>query len=245
MKDFTIINLEECSSSNTYLKDRVDYYPSYTVIRCIKQTEGRGRWGRRWFSMKDKSLTFSILFDIREGEEYIYYPMVIVLSLIKLLENYSFNPFFLWPNDIYVNNRKLIGILNESITRGRKSFLISGIGINVNQEEEDFPEPIKDTAISLRMISGKIFDLEKILIEFLNKLSFYIKSRLTTDSIINVLKEYSLIRENEDIVVKLRDRTISGVFKGYTKDLKLKLLVEGTIVEFYNGDVLRVKNAGD
>ncbi len=245
MKGFDIINLEECSSSNTYLKDRVDFYLPYTVVRCIKQTEGRGRWGRRWFSMKDKSLTFSILFAIRESEEYIYYPLIIVLSLIKLLEIHSFNPFFLWPNDIYISNRKLIGILNESITRGSNSFLISGIGINVNQEEEDFPQPIKDTAISLRMISGKIFNLEKILNEFLNKLSFYIKNRLSLDSINKVLKENSLIKENEEIVVKLRDRTISGVFKGYTRDFKLKLLVGEKIMEFYNGDVLRVANAGD
>ncbi len=245
MKGFDIINLEECSSSNTYLKDRVDFYLPYTVVRCIKQTEGRGRWGRKWFSLEDKSLTFSILFAIKESEEYIYYPLIIVLSLIKLLENYSFNPFFLWPNDIYISNRKLIGILNESITRGRKSFLISGIGINVNQQEEDFPQPIKDTAISLRMISGKIFNPEKIFNDFLNKLSFYIKNRLSLDSINKILKEYSLIKENEKIIVMLRERSISGMFKGYTKDFKLKLLVEGNIVEFYNGDVLRVKNAGD
>jgi len=246
MNVFKIIVLEECLSSNTLLKNNIRIYHPFTVLRCIKQTKGRGRWGRKWFSGGDKGLTFSILFPIKKSEDYFYFPRLMVFSLIKLLKKLSFSPLFLWPNDIYIENKKLSGILNESITRGDNSFLISGIGININLMKEDFPNLLKETAISLKMLKGIDFNVDEVFENFLEDLSFYINQNFSIDKINLFLRKHSLLKENQALKLNnIEGKFIEGIFKGFTEDFRLKIFTKGEILEFHDGDIIRLEDAGN
>ena len=97
------------------------------------QTKGRGTYGREWVS-KEGNLFGSIFFPLKKNyppfDEFSVINPVIISSVIKhfcLKKNISFK----WPNDLFVNGRKICGILQELITLNSKKFLIIGIGVNV------------------------------------------------------------------------------------------------------------------
>ncbi len=245
MKEFKIINLPECESSNSFLKERRGTFEPFTILRCLKQTQGRGRWGRRWFSKEDKGLTFSILFPVQKNDDYIYYPMSVAHSVVKTFSKLDIESEFLWPNDVYVKGKKICGILNESVTRGSESFLISGVGVNINLDKEDFPEPIKNTSISLKMILGEETAPEFFFKKFINQLYSLIDENTALPTILNFLKRNSLLKKGENVKVRVRDREIEGVFEEITKNFRLKIITDHGEEEFFDGEVLRVENSSD
>ena len=90
-------------------------------------------------------------------------PLAAGLAVAKSLENRGLNPKLKWPNDIFINNKKVGGILCESkIKDGRVDSFIIGIGINVNESPVDFPDEIKNIATSLFIESGFSFQRELI-----------------------------------------------------------------------------------
>ena len=241
MRDYKIITLKECESSNSFLKDRVDVFSPFTVLRCLNQTSGRGRWGRKWFSEEGKSLTFSILFPVFKSDDFIRYPVAVASSVMKTFAEYELKSSFLWPNDVYLKNKKICGILNESITRGEKSFFISGVGINVNLVKEDFPEPLMDKSISLKMILQKEVKVSDVFEVFLKKLKRELD--VSVESILLFLKRNSLIKKGEKVKIRLREKEFLGKFAGFTEDFKIIVNNGKELVEFYDGEVLRVGNS--
>jgi BirA family biotin operon repressor/biotin-[acetyl-CoA-carboxylase] ligase len=76
------------------------------------------------------------------------------------------------PNDIYISDRKVAGVLVEGRTASDGSYVaVAGIGINVNQTIDDFPEQLRDTAGSLAMATGKKVSREKLAIALLQRLN--------------------------------------------------------------------------
>ena len=102
-------------------------------VYALSQKKGKGQYGRKWISKKG-NLFGSIFFHLKKN-----YPSVEEFSLINLILNINVvssycgkkNTFFKAPNDIYINKKKICGILQEVITKGSKKYLIVGIGINI------------------------------------------------------------------------------------------------------------------
>ena len=102
-------------------------------VHALSQKKGKGQYGRKWISKKG-NLFGSIFFHLKKN-----YPSVEEFSLINpilninVLSNYcgKKNTFFKAPNDIYINKKKICGILQEVIIKGSKKYLIVGIGINI------------------------------------------------------------------------------------------------------------------
>ncbi len=105
-------------------------------IGCIyakKQTEGRGTYGKNWVS-DEGNLFGTIFFPLKGG-----YPPFNEFSIINpiiissVIENFckKENITFKWPNDVFVNQKKICGILQELITVNSRKFLIIGIGLNI------------------------------------------------------------------------------------------------------------------
>ncbi|MBE6136864.1 MAG: biotin--[acetyl-CoA-carboxylase] ligase [Erysipelotrichaceae bacterium] len=127
-----IIEFNELPSTNTYLKENHNNYSTNTVIRALKQTNGRGRFDRQWLS--DDDLTFSILFKEQNANHHLIAPLAIVYALLS----YNIRAQIKWPNDIYINDKKLAGILIECIyEQGKKSCDIVGIGINTSKKNNE------------------------------------------------------------------------------------------------------------
>ena len=134
----TFVYAEELSSTNTFLMDKKNgYNNSGTVVLAEKQTSGRGRKDRVWYSAPDSNLTFSILLTkdnfLSSNSSLINFAAS--LSVAFSLENlYQLKTELKWPNDVLLDGKKTSGILIESTSQGNKiDRFVIGIGINVNQ----------------------------------------------------------------------------------------------------------------
>jgi BirA family transcriptional regulator, biotin operon repressor / biotin---[acetyl-CoA-carboxylase] ligase len=134
-----------------------------TVIYTNYQLAGRGQMGNKWESMDGKNLLISIILFpsmIKPSDQFVL-SMAISLGICDFLKRYIPVCKIKWPNDIYVNNDKIAGLLIENSIMGDLiENTIAGIGLNINQEKflSDAPNPV-----SLRMITGKDYDLNTCL----------------------------------------------------------------------------------
>ncbi len=117
------------------------------------QSEGRGQRGNRWESAACENLTFSILFkpDMVPAAGQFVITQVAALGVVEYLRSYGVQARVKWPNDIYVGDRKICGMLIENILRGdRLSVSVCGIGLNILQR--DFPAELPNpTSLVLEM----------------------------------------------------------------------------------------------
>jgi BirA family transcriptional regulator, biotin operon repressor / biotin---[acetyl-CoA-carboxylase] ligase len=134
-----------------------------TVIHTNYQSAGRGYRGNKWESKKNKNLLISIvLFPsmIIPAEQFLL-SMAVSLGICDFLDRYTSSISIKWPNDIYVNNDKIAGILIENSIMGNLiEHSIAGIGININQKKfmSDAPNPV-----SLSILTGELYDLSECL----------------------------------------------------------------------------------
>src|SRR6476646_5446976 len=132
--------------------------PGYVAF-AERQTRGRGQYGRRWESSPHLSLCFSVLLRpaaMTLGESPRLTSLLAEAVTAGLAETTGTTPRIKPPNDIYIGDRKVAGILVEGRTESDGSYTaVAGIGINVNQTLDDFSEGLRATAGSLAMATGK------------------------------------------------------------------------------------------
>lgn len=148
-------------STNAYVREHTEL-PPMTMVCAFGQTAGRGQRGNSWESEPGANLTFS--FRIPEAGVSPASQFVIseatALAVADVLDEFGFKAMVKWPNDIYVGDRKIAGILIEnSVTGTSISQSIVGIGLNVNQTEfrSDAPNPV-----SMAMLAGRPFGLTQV-----------------------------------------------------------------------------------
>jgi len=143
------------------------------VVFAEKQKSGRGRLGRRWEASAGRGLWFSLLlrpaFPLRSWARLTTWAAVAVAQGIE--DAASCRASIKWPNDIYLGGLKMAGILIETQVDGSGShFAVAGIGVNVNQEENDFPEALRGKAGSLRLAGGHLLDRQGVAAAILQRL---------------------------------------------------------------------------
>lgn len=158
-----IINLESTASTNNYAIEQIklNKIKEGSIIWADEQTAGKGQLTNKWSSSPKKNATFSI----------VLYPNFIDLSSIFTLSQFvslALRDFLVsvgikevsikWPNDIYVGNKKIAGILIENSLKGKNiKTAIIGIGLNVNQTK--FPSWVPNP-ISMKMITNDNYLLD-------------------------------------------------------------------------------------
>ena len=160
-RQLTIQVLPEVSSTNTMLREKAnEETPEGYVIIANGQTEGRGRRGRSFYSPVDTGIYLSILLrpkEIATNELTNLTSMAAVAACETIEEVSGQTPGIKWVNDIYIDGRKVSGILTEasiSMENGSVEYVVVGIGFNVYLPEDGFSGEIKD-------IAGAIFDRKK------------------------------------------------------------------------------------
>lgn len=148
------------SSTNTLLMQQD--FTDYTVIYTFNQIAGRGRLGRQWITIPDKNLALSI--GLRNLE---YQPIWVTAALsvaatIALEKNGLSGTWIKWPNDVFVGQSKLAGILTESTWKNNKiDKCVAGIGINLNSSGEELQSVVTNRQItSFFAQTNKIINLE-------------------------------------------------------------------------------------
>ena len=167
----TIIWLDTVDSTQNEVQRQADTLDNLSVIAAIRQTSGRGQRGNRWHSPAGENLTFSVL--LRPGEDGIpelpagrqfLISQVATLAVRGLLQEAGIPSSVKWPNDIYVGDRKICGMLVENaLAGGRIRTSVIGIGVNVNQTVFD-PELMNPT--SMKKATGLDHDPAALLERF-------------------------------------------------------------------------------
>jgi BirA family biotin operon repressor/biotin-[acetyl-CoA-carboxylase] ligase len=126
-------------------------YPEGTIVVAEMQTAGRGRRGRSWYSPAIKGIYLSVILrPILPLKEISRVSLVTAVAVAETLEaELNLRPHIKWPNDILVNNRKIAGILSEAVTdMDGVEYIVTGIGLNINNHAQDFPSEFRSTATS-------------------------------------------------------------------------------------------------
>ena len=186
------------------------------VVWAEYQTAGRGQRGHTWQSNEGENLTFSVLLEphfLPVTEQFMLLEAV-ALALRDFFAELGVETKVKWTNDIYVGNRKAVGILIEhSYSGGRLARTIVGIGINVNQTEfsADIPNPV-----SLALLTGKKYDRRQLLEQFERCLSVRY-SQLRNGEWEKLQTDYHsvLYRRDEKHTYALTDGTrFEGIIRG-------------------------------
>jgi BirA family biotin operon repressor/biotin-[acetyl-CoA-carboxylase] ligase len=170
-----IIKIKSTNSTNLLLKElaKKQVLESGTVLITDNQTAGRGLAGNFWESEPEKNITCSLLLHptFLPIKQNFFLSKIIALGVKDLLDNYVQNVTIKWSNDIYVESRKIAGILIENEFQGTQFIQsIAGIGLNVNQEVflSKTPNPI-----SLKQILKKDLDLNVILESMIQRIMYW------------------------------------------------------------------------
>ena len=160
-----IYHFDITGSTNDDARD--ERYREGDVVWADFQSAGRGQRGHEWHSRKGENLTFSVVLEptfVAIVEQFSV-SEVVALSLVDMLADYGIEAKIKWTNDIYVGDRKLVGILIEhSLVPTTLRRTIVGIGINVNQREFDAAIP---NPVSMAQLLGRELSVEEVLQNFL------------------------------------------------------------------------------
>lgn len=205
-----IIQLQEVDSTNTYLRQIVTAQNLLEgdVVCSDFQTGGRGQKGNKWYSSASENLLFSILLqpDFVEVKEQFIISQIVSVAIKNVLDKYTDGILVKWPNDIYRYDEKICGILIENdLCENRIVQSIIGIGLNINQEIFDVEKAPK--AVSLRQITGRIFDRSIILNEILEELKYLYNISKTNKAVIISKYKESLYRKSGYHKYQLADGT--------------------------------------
>ena len=163
-QQYRIMEFDELDSTNLFALSSIDLISDKTIITAKRQTKGRGRLSRKWIGDNSGNVYMSI---ILKPENFGNYPSINItqyLSVIisRVLENnYNIVSQIKWPNDVLVDGAKIAGILAEtSIKNNKINAIVLGLGLNVNMSEDTI-NSIDKKATSLKMLSGKEFNVSE------------------------------------------------------------------------------------
>ena len=171
-KKHDIIWLESVDSTNNEALRRIQSLDNLSVLATLSQTEGRGQRGNSWLSSPGENLTFSVVLKYNgqsmPAKDQISISAITAISITDLLKEYEISAKIKWPNDIYVEENKICGILIENaIQAGWLAHSIIGIGLNINQKNFDVSIP-NPTSIAICKGQNQTLDIVECLDKFMD-----------------------------------------------------------------------------
>lgn len=228
----TILRFESLPSTNLEAARRAtEGAPEGLCVVAAEQTSGRGRLGRQWLSPKGAGLYFSMV--LRPALPQSSWPLLTLMAAVAvhdaLLEGCGLQTDIKWPNDIVAGEKKLCGILAETVDAAGGNALVLGIGINLT--EHSFPPELEGVATSIQGISEGPVDYELILQTLVKNLSaWYGEFQMKPAG--NLAEEWcarSSYCKGKRVTVADGNGTFEGTTKGLESD-------GGLVVELDNGD---------
>ena len=153
--------LDEVGSTSDWLKQNAAGLPVGTVVFTESQTAGRGRRDNRWIAPRGKDLMFSLL--LKPDAPLEKWPRVTTLAALAICKAIEAElpllPRIKWPNDVYLNDRKVSGLLAETVTTRDGMRIVLGIGLNVNAL--DFPPDLSATSLLRALDSPVLHEIDR------------------------------------------------------------------------------------
>lgn len=226
------IHFPVIDSTNLYVKKHYKELDNFTFVSSLYQTKGKGRNKHLWYSNPGDNLLCSILIkdkDIISKGGLI--SLITACTISNYLEKNKFsNVNIKWPNDIYINNKKVAGILLESQI---PEYVVIGVGLNVNQKEFTGDYHISPTSLYLEKKDK--YELNKIKEELLDLLiDNLIKGDIDKKIEYFNLHNYLL---NKKIKFIINNTKFEGIVLEINNDFSLKVEVSGEIINLDSGEV--------
>ncbi len=182
---------DELDSTNCYLKNLPPNEITHGQL-CLTdhQTRGRGQYERNWESEAGKNLTFTLSFCPAKANRFHILTLACALAAVQQIEaSASCRAFIKWPNDIIVGDKKIGGILTETVFNGNVlDRLLVGIGLNINTDH--FSEELDEKAGSLKQFLEENADRELFLSQLLSRIEFeYLRWHKQNDALLKCINQ--------------------------------------------------------
>jgi BirA family transcriptional regulator, biotin operon repressor / biotin---[acetyl-CoA-carboxylase] ligase len=219
--------------------------PEGLFIVAAEQTAGRGRLQRHWASPKNAGIYVSVI--LRPGVEQKLWPLITLMAAVAvhdvLFETCGLQTDIKWPNDVLFNEKKLCGILADSIETDMGPAVILGIGINLN--DNAFPFELRQIATSIQAATSQLPDAELLLTTLASRVIDGYKDLHVTDGPARLIAAYSkrssYCRGKHVRVIEEND-SFTGVTRGIESDGALRIEIEeGTMHIVRAGDVEQLR----
>jgi BirA family biotin operon repressor/biotin-[acetyl-CoA-carboxylase] ligase len=240
-KNFTIHQFDCLDSTNDLAKNLANNWQIFDreIIIANQQNKGRGRMNRQWVSPQG-NLYFSLVLQPKIAIEKIPQMSMVAIAILnlaiqKIAKNFQLKIENKWPNDLLINNKKVAGILLESINYNNNcEYLIIGIGVNINS----FPPELSNIADKLQNYFPTI-TAEEMLNKFLDEFEIlYHNWQDFGFKNIRQLWRQNAYNLNQEITVKPNNNETHGIFKDIDDEGNLLLEINQKIHKFNCGDVL-------
>lgn len=231
------ISLPEATSTNDLAWELLSSAPPEgTVLFTPHQTSGKGQQGARWYSNPGENLTFSLVlypgflralhaFDLNRLAS-----VALERTLSRFLPDADIR--IKWPNDILVSGKKIAGILIRNQLQGQKiATSVIGIGLNINQT--DFPEPFGSRTTSVKKLTGKTVEVEDVLQTLLKQIELiYLKLRKSDMAVLDRIYLQNLYGYQEPGRFRVDGREKEGIIIGVNRTGQLALELDGKLRYF-------------
>lgn len=221
--------------------------PHGAVVVSERQTKGRGRLSRSWSSPSGKGLWLSMILRPERPLSVAHQlPLLSAVAVARTLEHFGFEPRLKWPNDVILLDRKVAGMLIEGQGEvDRLKFAVLGIGINVLQQADDFPEALKQQAISLKMAHeedvsrrGRLPARGELLMVLLESLETMLRL-WEQESFVWIQKEWlqRAWRLHQTIILSSGRERVQGVFMGIDHNGYALLQTDQGVLTLTSGEI--------
>ena len=226
---------EEIGSTNDYLLEN-SKKNKISICLTESQTKGRGRNSKEWQSPKYENIYMSISFSTNQDLKFFSsFSLVTALSVQKALTKHKFDTKIKWPNDIYINSKKVGGILIETLSKDKNNIVVVGIGLNVF---------MKSNLKIDREWTSLILENESMSIDR-NKIISDIANELLVDKKTFEEKGFGAFRKNFNELNILKNKKVSLSNSQYddvvaldvNEDGSLNVKTKGEISKIFSGEV--------
>ncbi len=244
--NITILRFDTIDSTNTEAAKQARHGADEGLcVIARQQTAGRGRHGRTWASEKDSGLYFSIV--LRPKLEVQKLPLITLMAGVAVhdtLKEIGLKPDIKWVNDILVNEKKISGILAETVETPTGLAIVVGIGINLTPG--NFTNEIAETTTSIENEVEKKISSDEIA-EILTRYLIYFYDMLgQVEGRVGILRDWqkrSSYFSGKSVRVTLTDSVIEGITDGLEENGALRVkTADGSVKIVQAGDVTRLRS---
>ncbi len=244
--NFNILRFDSVESTNTEAANQARQgVDEGLCVIARQQTAGRGRHGRTWVSGKDSGLYFSIV--LRPKLETRFLPLITLMTGIAVydtLKEIGLKPDIKWVNDVLICEKKISGILAETVETPTGPAVIVGTGINLTNA--NFPDEIADSATSIMAETGKAVsgdDLAAALTPYLSYFYGMLDDENGQADIIRHWRQRSSYFNGKSVRITLADETFEGCTDGLEENGALRVKrANGSVTIVQAGDVERLRS---
>lgn len=225
-------------STNDYLKEHVDELNHMTCCIAKHQTKGKGRLGRVWEDDQTQALFSMLMKDKLTTSDLSLIPFYTAQTVHQVLSKEVDFLTIKWPNDIYIGDKKVAGILIESIIENNHvQAIVVGVGINVNTQT--FPDYYRHTPTSLFLETARKWNVWMLIDQIFARFETQWHNR-STEEVIQYVNHFSYLN-GKTIAFEINQIEQQGEVKQILLDGSLLVQTEVQTLKLHSGEVSIIK----